>query len=135
MPATSPIEAVADRLVAMLETGQPSEVLDHVAPGALLWHNDGKGEIDAVAGIEAVVGLHQLVADVRVEVLDQFPLPDGFGLRYVLRGTVRQSGTPLAAHHCIFVRTDGGRITRIDEYVDPTLLTQLGLTEPQEVPS
>jgi|RhiMethySRZTD1v2_1073278.scaffolds.fasta_scaffold327799_2 ketosteroid isomerase-like protein len=40
---------------------------------------------------------------------------------------------PLAAHHCIVVRTADAGIVRIDEYVDPTLLAQLGVAEPKEV--
>jgi SnoaL-like domain len=135
MPATPVHDELADRLVALLERGSPEEIVDRLAPGAVLWHNDDKHATDAVGGVAAVEGLHALVDDVRIEVLERNALPDGFVQRYVIHGTVKHTGTALAAHHWVFVRTDGAHITRIDEYVDPTLAIQLGLVTPQEVSS
>jgi hypothetical protein len=133
MSATCAIDRLGDCLVALLETGSATDVIACLAPGALLWHNDDKHDVDAVAGVEAVVGLHALVDDVRVEVVERTALPGGFLQRYVIHGTVKSTGASLAAHHCIVVRTDGALIDRIDEYVDPTLTTQLGLAAAQEV--
>jgi ketosteroid isomerase-like protein len=134
MPATPPIEHLGASLVGLLETGAATEALACLAPGAVLWHNSDKQDVDARAGFAAVTGLHALVEDVGVEVLERAALPDGFLQRYVIRGRVKASGAPLAAHHCIFVRTDGALITRIDEYVDPTLTAQLGLTAEEVSP-
>src|SRR3954465_13875747 len=133
MAATTEIDRLGDRLVELLESGSAADAVAFLAPGAVLWHNDDKRESDAVAGVEAVVDLHDVVDDVRVEVIERAPIPGGFLQRYVLRGTVKATGTSLAAHHCIVVRTDGALISRIDEYVDPTLTTQLGLTAAKEV--
>jgi hypothetical protein len=130
MPAS---DELGTRLVELLERGDASAIIERLAPGAVLWHNDDKRAIDAVTGVEAVAGLHALVAGVSVEVVERAPLPDGFLQRYVIRGTVKSTGATLALHHCVVVRTDGTRITRIDEYVDPTLASQLGLTSAEEV--
>ena len=133
MAATSGTDQLSARLVKLLETGSAASIVACLAPAAVLWHNDDKQELDAVAGVEAIAGLHELVTDVRVEVCELVPLPTGFLQRHVIRGTVKRTGTPLAAHHCIVVRTAGALITRIDEYVDPTFATQLGLVAPKEV--
>jgi hypothetical protein len=83
--------------------------------------------MDAREGIARVAGLHALVDDVRVDVMQAAPLPGGWFQRIVLRGTVRASGRELAAHNCAVIHLSDGRITRIDEYVDPTMLAQLGV--------
>jgi ketosteroid isomerase-like protein len=133
MAATLTPDELGDRLVELLEGGDPSVLVEHLAPGAVLWHNDDKQTIDALAGLQAVAGLHALAGDVRIEVVQRAQLPDGFFQRYVIHGTVRETGSPVAAHHCIVVRTADAGIVRIDEYVDPTLLAQLGVAEPKEV--
>ena len=49
-------------------------------------------------------------------------------VRFTVRGTVRSSGAALEARNCVFVELDdAGKVTRMDEYVDPTLRQQLGL--------
>jgi ketosteroid isomerase-like protein len=117
-----------DALNAALESGAPDDAIEQLADGAVLWHNDDKVEMDAAEGIARVAGLHMLVDGVRVEVVQVVPLPNGWFQRIVLRGRVRASGSELAAHNCAVVTlSDDGRISRIDEYVDPTFLAQLGL--------
>jgi ketosteroid isomerase-like protein len=114
-------------LNAALESGRSDDAATHLAPGAVLWHNDDKTEIDAAEGIARVAGLHALVDNVRVEIVDAAPLANGWFQRIVLRGMVKSTKGELAAHNCAFIALMDGRITRIDEYVDPTFLAQLGL--------
>jgi ketosteroid isomerase-like protein len=83
--------------------------------------------MDAAEGIARVAGLHELVDAVRVDVLQLEPVSTGWMQRIVLRGTVRASGQQLEAHNCAVVHLADERITRIDEYVDPTMLRQLGV--------
>jgi hypothetical protein len=122
MPDRAPLDA----LNAALRSASVDEVIGHLAPGAVAWHNDDKVEIDAVENMKRLPGLHQLVDGVDVDVLQLEPLESGWLQRFVLRGTVRSTGGALAAHNCIVVHLADGLITRIDEYVDPTLGAQLG---------
>ena len=101
-------------------------MIDYLAPGAVVWHNDDKIEIDAVENMKRLPGLHQLVDGVDVDVLQCEPLESGWLQRFVLRGTVRSNGNALEAHNCVVVHVADGLITRIDEYVDPTFGAQLG---------
>jgi hypothetical protein len=114
-------------LNAALESGSPEVVIRFVAPRAVLWHNDDKVEMDAVEGVGRVAGLHGLVDGVRVDVVQLEPISTGWLQRIVLRGRVRATGHELAAHNCAVVHLTDGLITRIDEYVDPTMLAQLGV--------
>jgi ketosteroid isomerase-like protein len=122
MPDRAPLDA----LNAALCSASVDDVVEYLAPGAVTWHNDDKVEIDAVENMKRLPGLHQLVDGVGIDVLQVEPLESGWLQRFVLRGTVRSTGNALAAHNCIVVHLADGRITRIDEYVDPTMGAQLG---------
>jgi hypothetical protein len=118
---------VALAVLDVLATGDPGAA-DHVlAPGAVLWHNDGTGELPAKDGFAGAQGLHGLVEGLTVEVLLAEALPTGAVLRFEVRGTVKASGAALCARNCMFATVVGGQLTRIDEYLDPTFVAQLGL--------
>lgn len=124
---TGPVPPAVEAINRALETGTPDDAVALLAPGAVLWHNDDKVEMDAAEGIARVAGLHDLVADVQVDVVQLEPVSCGWFQRIVLRGVVRSTGSELAAHNCAVIHVSDERITRIDEYVDPTMLTQLGV--------
>jgi hypothetical protein len=127
MTARVDIDPAATALDAMLESGSPDEVLELLAPDAVLWHNDDKGEVPAAVGVGGVGGLHALLSDIRVEVVQHEALKSGFLHRFAIHGVVRSSGAPLLVHNCVVVSKDGDKIGRIDEYVDPTFRAQLGV--------
>jgi hypothetical protein len=127
MPEPGEVPRAVRALNEALESGVPEPAIEMLAQGALLWHNDDKVEMDAASGIRRVRGLHELVDDVRVDVLQSEPLSTGWFQRIVLRGRVRASGGDLAAHNCAVIHLSRERITRVDEYVDPTMQDQLGV--------
>ena len=75
----------------------------------------------------AAIGmLGQLVDNLKNERVLLSPTDTGFVLQFVVRGTVRSSGNDFEMQNCIVVTTtDDGLISRIDEYVDPTVGAQL----------
>jgi ketosteroid isomerase-like protein len=125
-PPSSP-DSVLDLLTEVLEQGSADPILDRLAPGAVVWHNDDKEDRDAVENMKRASQLHRVLRDVRVEVVQREQLSDGLLQRFVIRGTAVATGRPVAAHNCMVVHVDGRHVTRIEEYVDPTLATQLGL--------
>ncbi len=111
----------------VLSKGDP-DAADHVlAPDAVLWHNDGTGEVPAKAGFAGARGLHQLVEGLTVHVVLAQPIQGGAVMRFEVRGTVRSTGNELRARNCMFATVVEGRLTQIDEYLDPTFTSQLGL--------
>jgi hypothetical protein len=127
-----PAEHIDERVIGemldeMLESGVADRALGRLAPGALLWHNGDKVEVPAAEALRGVTGLHRLVEDITIDVVQHTAIPGGFLHRFALRGTVKASGTPLVAHNCIVVTLDGPMIARIDEYIDPTFRAQLGV--------
>jgi hypothetical protein len=108
-----------------LDGSNPDAFVAVLAPGAVIWHNHDRKEVDARDNMAAIGMLAQLVDELKNEHLLFAPIDGGFVLQYVTRGTVRSNGNAFEMHNCIIVSTnDDGMITRIDEYVDPTVGAQ-----------
>jgi ketosteroid isomerase-like protein len=109
-----------------LEGRDPDAFVAVLAPGAIVWHNHDRQEVDARENMATIGTLGQLVDGVKNEHLLLAPIDRGFVLQYVTRGSVRSNGNAFEMHNCIIVTTtDDGLIERIDEYVDPTVGAQL----------
>ena len=119
------IDAIVRSLTDSLRTGSADALVAYLAPGAILWHNDTRQEVDAETTLRGIGARLQLVRDRKPEVLRVSPTRDGFVMQFVVRGTVIANGNPFEMQNCVVVLIAGHRITRIDEYVDPTVAAQL----------
>jgi ketosteroid isomerase-like protein len=119
-------EAIADAFDDALTGKGGDGFVAVLAPGAVIWHNHDRQVVDARDNMAAVNMLSQLVDDLANERVLFAPVDDGFVLQYVTRGKVRANGNPFEMHNCLIVHTDAdGLVSRIDEYVDPTVGGQL----------
>jgi ketosteroid isomerase-like protein len=118
------LRTAGDALKYSFDTGDrgPFEAL--FAPGCVNWHNHDKLEV-AAATNEGPGVLHQLVDGLHAELVQDEVFPSGEMVRIVIRGTVISSGRPFEAHNCIVLTITDAGITRIDDYVDPTIVEQL----------
>jgi uncharacterized protein len=119
------IEAIVQSLADSLRIGSADGFIAYLAPGAVLWHNDTRQEVDAATTLQGIGARLQLVRDREPDVLRVSPTPEGFVMQFALRGTVVASGKPFEMHNCIVVSIVDDQVTRIDEYVDPTVPAQL----------
>ena len=119
------IDAIVQSLADSLRTGNADPIIACLAPGAILWHNDDRQEVDAEQTLRGIGARLQLVRDREPDILRVAPTPDGFVMQFALRGTVVESGKPFEMQNCIVVSVAGDKVTRIDEYVDPTVAAQL----------
>jgi ketosteroid isomerase-like protein len=111
---------------AALTGGDPDDFVALLAPGAIVWHNHDRKEVDARENMAAIGMLGQLVENLKNERVLLSPTDNGFVLQFVIRGSVRSSGNDFEMQNCVVVTTtDDGLISRIDEYVDPTVGAQL----------
>ena len=107
---------------AALAGGDPDDFVVLLAPGAIVWHNHDRKEVDARENMAAIGMLTQLVDNLKNERVLLSPTDTGFVLQFVVRGTVRSSGNDFEMQNCVVVTTtDDGLVSRIDEYVDPTV--------------
>lgn len=106
-------------------TGEPDAMVATFAPGAVVWHNYDRKVVDAVENMGSVGMLTQIVRDMSMEHLRIEEFPGGFLYQFALHGTVIASGKPFEMHNVVIASVADGRITRIDEYVDPSVGAQL----------
>ena len=123
MPSTDELVAAFDDAI----TGKDADAfVAALAPGAIVWHNHDRDEVDARENMAAIAMLGQIVDELENEHVLLAPIDRGFVLQFVTNGKVRANGNPFEMHNCLIVHTNAdGLITRIDEYVDPTVGAQL----------
>jgi len=119
-------DQMATAFDAALTGRDPDDFVALLAPGAIVWHNHDRKEVDARENMAAIGMLGQLVENLKNERVLLSPTDNGFVLQFVIRGSVRSSGNDFEMQNCVVVTTtDDGFISRIDEYVDPTVGAQL----------
>jgi ketosteroid isomerase-like protein len=119
------IDSLVDSFITALEGNGTEALTANLAPGAVVWHNHDRQEVDAIDNMAGIGMLGKIVQDAKFETVRLAPLADGFVLQFVLRGTVTSSGKPFEMQNAVIITTADGQITRIDEYVDPTVGAQL----------
>jgi len=118
-------DQMATAFDAALTGRDPDDFVALLAPGAIVWHNHDRKEVDARENMAAIGMLGQLVENLKNERVLLSPTDNGFVLQFVIRGSVRSSGNDFEMQNCVVVTTtDDGLISRIDEYVDPTVGAQ-----------
>jgi ketosteroid isomerase-like protein len=111
----------ATALKASFDQGDRSQWEALMAPGCMNWHNTDKQEVPA-AGFGGASTLTALVENLRADIVQDQGFPGGRLIRLVIRGLVRSTGRELEAHNCIVLTTTESGITRIEDYVDPSLM-------------
>lgn len=115
---------LADRLFGSIEAGDVDGVRACYAPDARIWHNFDGAEQGVDENLATLAWMCGRLSDRRYDVSRREVLDDGVLQLHVLRGTTR-SGEPFALPCAILVSMAGGRVTRIDEYLDRAATTSL----------
>jgi ketosteroid isomerase-like protein len=122
---TSPAVRASEALGRALATGDTTELDGIYADDVVVWHNNDRVEMTKAASMASIGGLSSIADDVSMDDVRIDEITGGFVQRFVLRGIVRATGNPIELHNCIVVQLDGdGRVTRMEEYVDPNGATQ-----------
>jgi ketosteroid isomerase-like protein len=106
-------------------TGDGDAMVATFAPGAEVWHNYDRKVVDAIENMASVGMLARIVRDLSMERIRVEEFPGGFVYQFALHGTVVSNGNPFEMHNVIIASVEGGLVTRIDEYVDPSIGAQL----------
>jgi uncharacterized protein len=110
--------AVADRLFGDVERGDIDDLRLLYHPEARIWHNHDQRDQTVEENLRTLAWMCERLFDRSYEVVRRERLDDGFLQQHVLHGLTR-SGEPFAMPACMVVRCAAGRITRIEEYLDP----------------
>jgi ketosteroid isomerase-like protein len=108
-----------DRIIAAAQAGDPADLFNVYAPGAVIWHNNDGVEQTVEQNAKVLRRISERVTDReyterRIQLFD-----GGVVQQHVLRGTNVRSGEPVELHACVVVSVnEDGLITRLDEYID-----------------
>ena len=115
---------LADRFFAAIPKGDIETLRAIYAPDARIWHNHDQATQSVEQNLQVLAWVVKNIAGLRYEEIRRHATPTGFVQQHVLRGRA-PNGTPLEVPACIVCAVAGGRITRLDEYLDSAQLEAL----------
>jgi ketosteroid isomerase-like protein len=107
-----------DRIIAAAEAGDPADLLDIYAEGAVIWHNTSNHEQSVQQNMRVLAAMDRFVTNRRYEDRRFHVFDGGVVQQHVLRGIQRSSGEQVELKACVVVLVENGKITRLDEYFD-----------------
>ena len=113
-----------EKLFAAIPRGDLAAVRALYAPNAAIWHNHDGVTQDPDANLRVLDWVVHNLRDISYQVTRRQATPTGFVQQHVMRG-VAPSGKKLELAACIICDVSGGRITRLDEYLDSAQLAAL----------
>jgi len=125
MPDTDAVKLeVSRRLMAAIETGDVATVAELYADDMVGWRNfDGK-ELGKQPMLRIIEFLAKQVRDLHYEGIRVQPTSTGYVQQHVLHATAAD-GTRVEAPACLVVTVEGGKIRRLDEYLDSAAVAAL----------
>jgi ketosteroid isomerase-like protein len=120
----SDILALAERFVAAIEAGDLEAVRACYAPDARIWHNTDGAEQGVEENLKVLAWMARKLPGRRYRIARREALIDGFVQQHVLEAAL-PGGKAWSMAACLVVRVAGGRITRLEEYMDSAAVTEL----------
>ena len=111
--------ALADKFVSAIERADVDVIRQCYASDARIWHNFDNIEQTVDQNLATLAWMVKRLPERRYVVLRREALSDGFMQQHTLAGTAR-NGEAVSMPACIICKVADGRITRLDEYLDPT---------------
>jgi ketosteroid isomerase-like protein len=96
---------------------QAAPLIARMAPGAVVWHNSDRQEMDAAA---AFTGVAAAPIEISMDQRRVIASADAVVIQFIMRIAAEE---PVEMHCCMVVSLEGGQITRIDEYLDPAAMS------------
>ena len=116
--------ALAEQFVSAIERADVAVIRECYAPDARIWHNFDNIEQTVDQNLATLGWMVKRMPERQYMVLRREALSDGFMQQHILAGTTR-NGEAVSLPACIICRVAGGRITRLDEYLDPAAAAAL----------
>ncbi len=109
---------VADRLFKSIERGDIEGVRAVYAANAIIWHNNDGLTQTPEENLRVLKWVIENIDERTYSEARRQATPTGFVQQHVMRGRLKASGKQFALPACIVCIVDGGKITRLDEYLD-----------------
>lgn len=124
MSQSDPHLEVAHRFLDALNNNDGDAVRAVYHPEARLWHNFALDYQSVEDNIKTLHWMHRKLPKLQYELVRLQSLPNGYLQQHVLRGTM-ENGTEVALHACAICTVEDGRITALEEYLDPAQVAAL----------
>ena len=125
MPDTDAVKLdVARRLIAAIVDGDVAAVADLYAEDMVGWRSFDQKELGKKQMVRVIEYLVGQVRDVHYENIRVETTPSGYVEQHVLHATA-PDGTKVVVPACLVVQVEGGKIQRLDEYLDSAAIAPL----------
>lgn len=114
----SGILALAERFVGAIERGDIEAVKGCYAADASIWHNFDNIDQTVEENLKVLGWVTRVLSDRKYNILRRIAIPGGFLQQHVLSGKLK-NGAPFSMPACLVVQVKDGRISRLEEYLDP----------------
>ncbi len=111
------INELADQFFGAIERGDIDTVRSIYAENAVIWHNFDEIEQDRDTNVRMLAWTARNLPGMNYGDVKRWLTADGFVQQHVLRAT-NPAGVEIAIPGCLAVTVSGGKITRLDEYLD-----------------
>ncbi len=117
-------DAFADRVFAAIEAGDVEAVASMWADDIAVWHNTDQIEQSKAANLRTLEWMVAGTASRSYRAVRRTSTTDGFVQQHVLHLEL-DDGRSVDLPAALFVRIAGGRVTRIDEYLDGAAIARI----------
>jgi ketosteroid isomerase-like protein len=111
--------AVAERLTASFARHDLAAIESLYADDIIVWHSHNQLSEAKAQNIQRLARFFENFTSLRYEQIARAPTPAGYVQQHVITGDCRYGGR-LAMPVCAVATLRDGRISRLDEYFDPT---------------
>jgi ketosteroid isomerase-like protein len=106
----------ADKLFHAIEAGDVEAIRNIYTAETKIWHNNDNVAQSVEQNLAVLKWVIGNIKGLKYTEVRRQPTPSGFVQQHVLRGRFKDKELALPA--CIVATVEGGRITRLDEYLD-----------------
>ena len=106
----------ADKLFHAIEAGDVEAIRNIYTPETTIWHNNDNIAQSVEQNLAVLKWVITNIKGLKYTEVRRQPTPTGFVQQHVLRGRFKDKELALPA--CIVATVEGGKITRLDEYLD-----------------
>ena len=125
MPDSDAVKlAVARRLMEAIQAGDVAAVEALYADDMVGWRNFDRRELGKKAMVRIIEFLAKQVRELRYDAIRVEATPTGYVQQHVLHA-IAADGSKVESPACLVVAVEGGRIKRLDEYLDSAAIAPL----------
>ena len=109
---------LAKKFIDAIQRGDVETARSCYTPDARIWHNFDDKEQSVDENMAALEKWKRLVDNRNYNVTRMERLPDGYLQQHILTGTTKE-GVEIYVHACVICTVVDGKISRLEEYLDP----------------